>query len=250
MPSENIYFISNYENYFNVLNQIRELEPDFKESHVFVEPKSLNTAPAITYAVKLLTEKMGVSEDDPILLVPADHFIGNEEAYKTCVTHAAETVGDAIGTIGIVPTKPHTGYGYIKKGEEKNGYYTCGEFKEKPDQDTAEKYLASGEYLWNSGMYVFNAKTFFKELHTHAPEIATLADEQFDVFEEKFETLPAISVDYALAEKSDNVIVFEGDFDWNDIGSFDSLAETVGEAHVAKARHIDINSHNIIKFKR
>lgn len=247
MPHDHIFFVGNQDNFFNILNQIREIEPGFKEDHIFVEPKSLNTAPAIAYAVKQLADKHGVGPNEPIIFLPADHYIGNPEGYLTCVKNALSKVGNTIGTIGIIPTSAHTGYGYIHKGEKKKDYFLSRGFKEKPDRETAEKYLTSGEYLWNSGMYLFNTKTFFAEIRKHTPEIAVLLDSKdTKTLEEKFETLPSISIDYALAERSDNVVVFEGDFGWNDIGSFDSLAETIGDQDdSATSRRISIDSQNV-----
>lgn len=249
MPASRIFFVGNKDSQFNILNQIRELEPGFSDDRIIVEPTSLNTAPAITYAVRALAEQHGASEKDPIIFIPADHHIADEEQFAECVKDALENVGDRIGTIGITPTSPHTGYGYIKKGDRQGDHFISRGFTEKPDKATAEKYIASGEYLWNSGMYVFNAKTFSQEIHQHAPDIADILDIPAEKSVEYFKMLPSVSIDYALAEKSDKIVVFEGDFGWNDIGSFDSLAETV-KNHAAHKDHssggqISINSKNI-----
>lgn len=243
MPKENIFFVTNQDGLYNVFNQIKEIEKDYSKEQILIEPKSLNTAPAMAYAMKHLAEKASAPSDAPVIFLPSDHYIGNKEAYLALIKKAAQELGDQIGTIGITPTKPETGYGYIRKGEKGSGYFKVLEFKEKPGKDTAQKYLESGEYVWNSGMYLFNGATFTAELEKHAPEIYALFSQPLEKFLEKFETLPSISVDYALSEKSDNVVVFEGDFGWNDIGSFDSLAEL--SLQNTDPKHVDFDSKNV-----
>jgi mannose-1-phosphate guanylyltransferase/mannose-6-phosphate isomerase len=246
MPREQILFVTNQDNYFNVLNQIHEIDKELAAVQIVIEPKSLNTAPAMALAVKHITDTLKADVEAPIIFLPADHYIGNREAYLETVRKAFEQVGNMIGTIGITPTKPETGYGYIRKGRHaKSGdFFEVLEFKEKPTKEVAEQYLRSGEYVWNSGMYVFNAKTFAEELRAYAPEISALYSESLEKFLEGFGTLPAISIDYAISEKSKKVIVFEGDFGWSDIGSFDSLAELADGGGVS-TRHIDIDSKNV-----
>lgn len=244
MPKENIFFVTNKENYFNVYNQIREIYKDFNYEQILTEPASLNTAPAMALAIKALGEKFNVKPDEPIIFLPSDHYIENQERYLELVKLAMKNLGDNIGTIGITPQRPHTGYGYIKKGEKKEHFFQVAEFKEKPDKATAQRYIDSGEFVWNAGMYLFNTRTFMKELETHCPEIYGPASQNLDIFLEKFSTLPSISIDYALSEKSDKVITFEGDFGWNDIGSFDSMAEIVERKKDPNPKHISIDSKN------
>lgn len=245
MPTDHIFFVTNSENLFNVVNQIRDIDEHFNQSHVLIEPASLNTAPAILYAMRHLTENVGISKDVPVVFLPADHYIGNKDAFASVLQKAGEKVGNAIGTIGIVASKPETGYGYIKKGKAFDGYAKADEFEEKPDRKTAEKYVASGKYVWNSGMYIFNAKTFFSEIKKHSPELAAAATSDMADFLETFTSLPSLSIDNALSEKSDKVVVFEGSFDWNDIGSFDSLAEIAEQNDSIETRHIEIDSKNV-----
>lgn len=241
--AEQIYFITNKANYFNVLNQIRELDKNFSETQVLVEPASLNTMPAITLGFKYLVEKAGVNFDEPILITPADHYIGDKVGYLKTISQASALVGESIGTIGITPTKPETGYGYIKKGEARDDFFVVEKYVEKPDRETAEKYLESGAYVWNSGMYIFSPRTLARELSQHAPEIYNLLNEEYSQFLEKFSALPNIAIDYALSEKSNKIVVFEGDFGWNDIGSFDSLSEIVCENNDTNL--LNLNSKNI-----
>lgn len=244
MPSDNIIFITNEENFYNVFNQVKEIEPDFKEEQILIEPVSLNTTPAIAYGIKYLAEERDADLDAPVLVLPSDHYIGNKEKYLALVKDAMAGVGDNIGTIGITPLKPETGFGYIRKGENLGKYFKVSEFKEKPDLATAEKYCSSGEYVWNSGMYIFSARSFARELKMHAPEIYSLFIEEPEQFLKKFSQMPSVSIDYAISEKSDKVIVFEGEFGWSDIGSFDGLAEILSGQN-ANDRHVGIDSKNI-----
>ncbi|KKQ46931.1 MAG: Mannose-1-phosphate guanylyltransferase [Candidatus Moranbacteria bacterium GW2011_GWD2_37_9] len=156
-----------------------------------------------------------------------------------------EKVGSNIGTIGIVPTGPEIGYGYIKKGKKEDDYFLADEFKEKPDKSTAKRYIKSRKYIWNSGMYIFNTKTFLEELEKYVPKIyqaiTAKSNKEFSV---KFKSLDSISIDYAISEKSDKVIIFEGDFEWNDIGSFDSLAEVLAGSQ-GKNRNVIVGAENV-----
>lgn len=248
VPKENIYLVTNKENVFNALNQIKEIEPDFDRRQVLIEPESLNTAPAITYAIKHLAQKVGVNFETPIIFLPADHYIADQENFVSIVQNAMAKVGDKIGTIGIIPTRPETAYGYIKKGAKNGDYFEVEEFKEKPEQEDASGYLASSRYLWNSGIYFFKIKTFAEELKKHSPEIHALLRENFEVFLEQFHGLPSISFDYAVSEKSDKVVVFEGSFGWSDIGTFDGLAEIFNNKIKDNPRHIKIDSKNIFIY--
>lgn len=245
MPSENIFFVTNKENYFNVYNQIRDLEKDFNKEQILIEPASRNTAPAITLATKFLIEKRQIETDAPIAFLPADHYIAKEEAFLNIFKNAMNDVGNYIGTIGITPTGPETGFGYIKKGDKFGDFYKALEFREKPDKETAKKYIESKNYVWNSGMYLFNAKTFVSELKNHAPEIYQSLALSYEEFLERFEKLPDISIDFAISEKSEKVIVFEGEFGWSDIGSFDSLADISKTLNHDESNHIGFDSKNV-----
>ncbi|MDR3559061.1 MAG: mannose-1-phosphate guanylyltransferase/mannose-6-phosphate isomerase [Candidatus Pacebacteria bacterium] len=244
MPADHIFFITNYESFFNVANQIKEMENgDFNETQIIVEPESLNTAPAITLAVKYMEEKFGVGKNEPIAFLPSDHYIGDREKYLAVLKNAFENVGANIGTIGITPTRPETGYGYIKKDQDKGAYSTVSGFSEKPDKETAEKYLASGAYVWNGGMYLFTPAAFWRELALHAPEISKIAAGSLSELLKNFSNLPSTSIDYAISEKSTTMVVFEGNFGWSDIGSFENLSEIQGKDN--RTRTVAVDSDNI-----
>jgi mannose-1-phosphate guanylyltransferase/mannose-6-phosphate isomerase len=275
-PSENIILVTNQENFFNVFNQVKEVEKDFNKSQILTEPESLNTLPAITCAIKYLVEVKRADLNSPIIVSPSDSYIKEPDIYPppfrtphpfaeglqngiygagsntqpqrrgvylNLLESAAASIGDNIGTIGIIPAKPETGYGYIKKGERNGSYFKIEKFVEKPDKETALEYISSGQYVWNSGVYIFKIKTFVGELKKYAPEIYSLLVQPLNIFIEKFSELPKVSIDVGIAEKSARMVVFEGDFGWSDIGSFDSLAEIAGND--LKTKHINIDSKNI-----
>lgn len=245
MESSDIYLVTNRDNYFNAFNQIREVYPEIKMEQIIIEPQSLNTAPAIMLAVKYLTDQMGVDKHDPLIFLPADHYIGQTEKFAETVKVALENVADNIGTLGITPTGPETGFGYIKKGESKGIFNIADSFKEKPDRATADQYFQSGRYVWNSGMYLFNAETFASELQQHAPKFFAHFEQPYDEFLKKFGELDAEPIDTVISEKSDKVIVFEGDFDWSDIGSFDVLSEIIGQNDLTGTNHVFMDSNNV-----
>ena len=245
VPETNIYFVTNEENYFNVFNQIREIYPDFSERQIIKEPESLNTMPAIALAVKYLQDEIKIDENAPIIEVHSDHYIGKKETYAKTAKNALAKIGNNLGTIGIVPTKPDTGLGYIKKGEQVGDYYKVDSFKEKPDKKTAEEFLASGNYLWNAGMYIFSVKTMAEEIQKYAPEIYAWFEKGYADFIENFSKLPAVAFDVAISEKSDRLVTFAGDFDWSDVGSFDVLAEILKEKKDNNPKHISIDCKNV-----
>lgn len=224
---EKILFITNKENFFNVFNQLRDIYPKFPKKNILIESKSLDTAPAISLGVKYLTEVINIPHNESILILPSDHHIKDNDKYLNLIKIASSEINDKIGTIGITPTRPEVGYGYIKKGVKLGNYFIANAFKEKPKKTIAKEYLNSRSYVWNSGMYIFNASSFTQELNKHCPEIFNLFKTSFDNFKKNFSSLPRISIDYALSEKSEKVIVFEGNFGWTDIGSFDALTEVI-----------------------
>lgn len=242
MPPEHIFCITNEEGRALALSHIREMDERFSETNIIVEPISLNTAPAVACAVKYLLSQMHVSPNEKVLFLPADHYIENVEEFVTVLKRAFEHVGENIGTIGIHASRPETGYGYIQKGEQENGYFQAVRFCEKPKKAIAEQYVSSGEYVWNSGMYLFSLAAFLRETEAHAPEIYALFALEWEAFLERFPALPKISIDYAISEKSRQMVVFEGNFGWSDIGSYDSLSEI---SKASQTRHVDIDSQGV-----
>lgn len=224
--------ICNQEHRFIVAEQLRQQR--IQHGGIILEPVGRNTAPAIALAA-LHAIKSG---DDPLLLVlAADHVIQNQVAFRKAVSNAIKPAQDGmLVTFGIVPTAAETGYGYIKQGEAiGETAYRVAQFVEKPNLTTAEQYLASGEYYWNSGMFLFKASRFLEELKMHRPDILQACEvsmqgsrQDLDFIrleEEAFAECPDDSVDYAVMEKTQDALVVPMDAGWSDVGSFSALWE-------------------------
>ncbi len=223
--------ICNQEHRFMVAEQMRVL--DIKPAAVILEPAGRNTAPAVAVAALHAT----ANGADPLLLVlPADHVISDVAAFQRAVQQAvAGAEADKLVTFGIVPETPETGYGYIKAGKRQSGadLYTVERFVEKPDLATAQDYLATGGYYWNSGMFLFRASHFLEELTVFAPAIAAscrqaYADRRVDLDflrldPAAFEACPSDSIDYAVMEKTANALMLPLQGGWNDIGAWSAL---------------------------
>ena len=220
---EDIYIVTNELHKFHVMGQIEELGyEDFREENILVEPEGKNTLPAIYYGVKSIREK---DKSDYIVGVfPSDHLIKKEDEGKfiDTIKKGLEIAETHLITFGVTPTKPHTGYGYIKPSKEKleDVGYLVEEFKEKPDLETAKKYIESG-YFWNSGMFLFNTDIFEEELKKHCPQVYKAF--RLENIREVYSKVPDISIDYGIMEKSDRVGVIPLNIRWNDLGSFDAF---------------------------
>ncbi|MEH6454242.1 MAG: mannose-1-phosphate guanylyltransferase/mannose-6-phosphate isomerase [Psychromonas sp.] len=209
---------------------------DYAHGGIILEPVGRNTAPAIALAA-LQAVNNAVDDEEPVLLVlAADHIIENNEAFKDSVEKALPFAENGqLVTFGIVPTAPETGYGYIKLGKQDGDAFFVSEFVEKPDLATAEEYLASGSYYWNSGMFLFKASRYLEELAKFAPEMldvckraiaVPLQDLEFiRVDKAIFATCPDDSIDYAVMEKSQDVVVVPMEAGWSDAGTFSALWE-------------------------
>lgn len=226
MPSENIVSITNTKHEHNVKFQLDELS---QKSKILSEPSARNTAPAIALATKFIMDQ---NEDiDPIVIVvPSDHLIKDIDAFIETATKGGKLAQEGyIVTFGIQPTYPETGYGYIKVLHEQiHDGFMVKKFVEKPDVETAQKYVEAKTYYWNSGIFMFKASTMIDEIKKHSPEIYEVMSE-FN-FEKSdridynlFEKMPNISIDYAVMEKSDKIALVQLESDWNDLGSWQSI---------------------------
>jgi mannose-1-phosphate guanylyltransferase/mannose-6-phosphate isomerase len=205
---------------------------------IVLEPVGRNTAPAIALAAAVAVAKVG--PEAMLLVLPADHVIRKLAAFQAAVGHAlpAAKAGKLV-TFGIVPTQPEIGYGYIRRGPRTPGakVYPIAKFVEKPDAETAAKFVASGEYYWNSGMFLFGARRFLEELERYAPDIAKVcaaaaagagSDLDFTRVDAKlFATCRSDSIDYAVMEKTSEAVMVPLDAGWSDVGSWASLHEAL-----------------------
>lgn len=187
------------------------------------EPTGRNTAPAIALALAALLEE-GLDENTPVLVCPSDHVIRDEEAFRTAVVKGLEPLEEGrVVTFGIVPRNPETGFGYIRKGADRGGWYESDGFTEKPDSKTAEKYLEAGCYLWNGGIFLFRLSDMVESFNKYLPEVGALLMKGRPAIEKEFETLPSISIDHAVMERTERVAVVPMESGWTDLGSWDAL---------------------------
>ena len=251
-----LIIITNNDYQFHVKNQISDIiELSEKELHIILEPIGRNTAPAIALAVKYALDKLGSSEDEVLFISPSDHIISPDDKFVEYVKKAEELAKKGhIVTFGINPVKPETGYGYIEADTQNkiDTAYKVRQFHEKPDLETAQKYIMSGNYYWNSGMFAFSIKTILEEFRKHIPEIYNQIENQ--TFEEvimNFEDMPDISIDYAVMEKTDKAVVLPLDITWSDVGSWDSVYDVLekDESQNVKIGNIlDVNTKGSLIF--
>jgi len=238
--------ICNEEHRFFVAEQLRAID---KLGSIILEPVGRNTAPAIALAALSV-------EDDPLLLVlAADHVIQDETAFTNAV-HAAIPLAESgkLVTFGIEPNEPHTGYGYIKRGEQKDAGFVVDQFVEKPSIELAKNYFSSGDYYWNSGIFLFKSSKYLEELKSFRPDIyeaceSSIVDMQTDldflrVDKVKFESCPSESADYAVMEKTKDAVVVPLDAGWSDIGSWSSLWDISEKDVNGNVTHGDIMLHS------
>ena len=194
------------------------------EAHILLEPLARNTAPAIALAVRYCVERLGCGLDEVMFVAPSDHIISPLDAFAAAAQLAEGMANqDRIVTFGVVPNSPGTGYGYIQAGQPFGSGFTVNSFHEKPDKTTAKGYLAAGNYYWNSGMFAFTINCIMDELRIHQPDIYALADKSLDELIGNFAKMPNISVDYAVIEKSKQVVLLPLSTKWSDIGSWDAI---------------------------
>lgn len=222
--------------------KVREQLPELSESQILLEPDRRNTAPCIAWAAYHLA---AVDPEASMIVTPSDHLITREPVFETCVERGFEFVEshDALLTLGIQPTRPETGYGYIQMGREVTpGLMRVKTFTEKPNLELAKVFLDSGEFLWNAGIFMWRAEVIKRALHDYAPDLAVEFDmgadafgtaDEADFISEHFSACPSISIDFAVMEKADNVYVEKADFGWSDLGTWGSLYDNSPKNHEA-----------------
>lgn len=229
VSSDRIYFVT----HTNYKDKILEHIPEITSDQIISEPSRNNTAPGIAYTSFKIHQR---NPEARLIIAPSDHVILKEQAFQDSLIAGLEfcSENNALVTLGILPTRPDTGYGYIKCVEKTNGnpVRKVEEFKEKPDLQSAIEYLESGDYLWNSGMFIWKTATVLEAFKKHAEEIYTILHAGMDVYntpdekafiEEHFPKTPSISVDYAIMEHADNIYTIPADIDWSDLGTWNAL---------------------------
>ncbi len=235
MPADHIFIVSNLEYKELIIDQL----PELPEENILLEPLRRNTAPCIDYANFRIYQK---NQDANIVVAPSDHLIVKEEEFLEYVQQGFSFVehNDALLTMGIVPSRPETGYGYIQsfqgkvKDYESTGLRKVKTFTEKPDLELARVFLDSGDFYWNAGIFFWSLKSIMRAFESYLPEIHSLFLEGEKLFgtageakfiEKTYSTCRNISIDYGVMEKAENVYVLISDFGWSDLGTWGSLYE-------------------------
>lgn len=229
-PQENVWVVTS-EKYVNI---VREQLPEVPESNILAEPCARNTAPCIAYACWKIKKNHPKAN---VVVTPSDALVIDTVEFRRIVEKALRFTADssAIATLGILPTRPESGYGYIAAGDSilaDKEILKVDAFKEKPDKETAEAYLSAGNYFWNAGIFVWNVRTITAVMRIYAPGIAQIFDRIFpdfytereeEVIRKFFPTCESISIDYAVMEKAEEIYILPGSFGWSDLGTWGAL---------------------------
>ncbi len=262
-PPENIYIVTNEQYREHVFAQLPELQPN----QVLAEPQRRNTAPCIAYAAFKIAQ---LNPDANMVVAPSDHVINNEknfqEAIKTGLTFTEKNKG--LLTIGIQPSRPDTGYGYIqikeKESEDELGISEVKTFTEKPNLEMAKFFLKSGEFLWNSGIFLWNSRAILEAFEKNLPDMYAIFQEGKEEYNSPGETefirkaytqCTNISIDYGIMEKAKNVYVLSAEFGWSDLGTWKSMYEQLphdaaGNAVVGSHAMLDHTSNCVISLPK
>lgn len=234
IPKENVWVVT-AEKYREI---VMEQLPEIPSSNILCEPCRRNTAPCICY-VSWKIKKLNTKAN--IVVSPSDHLVVDIQAFQSAIddslSFAAET--DAVVTLGLKPTRPETGYGYIKadltySSSRKHNIFRVDEFKEKPTLEIAKEYIQSPNYLWNSGIFIWNVNTIINAFRVYEPEVSSIFEELMPYYgtekeqnkiDESYPQCKNISVDYAILEKAEEIFVFPASFSWSDLGTWNSLRE-------------------------
>jgi mannose-1-phosphate guanylyltransferase len=259
---EKILIVTGASHARELIGQLPQIPPE----NILIEPVGRNTAPCIGLAALVVRKRAG---NDVMAVLPSDHLIADEERFRQVLAAAADMAarGDHLVTIGIRPTGPETGYGYIEEGnlaarERGEDIFTVQSVREKPDVEQAKAFLAKGGFFWNSGMFIWQAATILKEMASSLPDIyeglldidrALNTPAESDIIADVYGRFRSISIDYGVMEKAKNTLVIPADFGWSDVGSWDALWEVSDKDEqgiAARNREglISVNSRNSLVF--
>lgn len=241
-PKENFWVVTS-EKYVDI---VKEQLPQIPAQHILAEPEARNTAPCIAYACWKIRKEFPQAN---IVVTPSDALVIDTAEFARCIAVALEKTADsqAIVTLGMMPTRPETGYGYIAAQGEADAKGICKveAFREKPDVETAKGYLAAGNYFWNAGIFVWNVDTITNAIRRYAPQIAGVMDElepalftdrETEELKRLFPTCEKISIDYAVMEKAEDIFVLPAEFGWSDLGSWGSLRTLLPQDEAGNAK--------------
>jgi len=253
VPKENIYVVTN--SYYGDL--VKKQLPELSDNQILGEPMGKNTAACVAYAANKLSE---LSENGVLIVAPSDHLIQDKTMFinQMHIAHRYAEENDALVTLGLKPHRPDTGYGYIQYNEKEvsNGVNKVKTFTEKPPLELAEKFLESGDFIWNSGMFVWSIKSILKAFDEYLPEMNLTFAQGKGAYNTKIEAqhieriyseINSISIDNGILEKADNVYVLPSDFGWSDLGTWKSVQEKIedsSENTVLNAECYQINAKN------
>lgn len=228
VEAKDIIIVTNERYIFHVQAELKTINA--QEAHIITEPMGKNTAPAIALAQSYCQDVLQCDDDEILFVSPSDHLIKPIDVFQDLIRNAQDVAKDNIITLGIKPTKPEIGYGYIEAEKNNNLAKKVISFKEKPDLVTAKEYIASGNYYWNGGMFMFSIATMQAELIKYMPAIIDITQNGYQYIVDNFADMPDISIDYAVAEKSKKMMMIPMEnIYWNDIGSFDAIAEVLSD---------------------
>ncbi len=228
IPSENIFIVTN--DLYSEL--IKEQLPELKENQILLEPTRRNTAPCIAFAVYHI---QAINPNANIVVAPSDHLILKEDHFLENIRLGLDFVNKSpsLLTLGVKPSRPETGYGYIQSDDPGNkSFQKVKAFTEKPNYELAKFFYESGEFYWNSGIFIWNVQTILEAFRKYLPEISVRFDRGLNFFntpeektfiDEQFPTCPNISIDYGIMEKAENVYMLCAEFGWSDLGTWGSL---------------------------
>ena len=255
----NDIYISTNEEYLNI---VREQLPNIPKENILCEPVARNTAPCIALAAMHIMNKNG---DALMVVLPSDHLVRHKEMFNYTLKDAFNVaeVNSNLVTLGVVPTAPETGYGYIKFNEKRHSFNGCNAFEvdcfiEKPDLDKAKEYLSSGAYLWNSGMFIWKTSSIISNIKKFLPNIyngvnniekAITSEDYQQVLQKEFAEFESISIDYGILEKATDIFVVPSSFGWDDVGSWlalERINKTDDSKNVVDGNVITIDTKNSI----
>ncbi len=248
IPKENIFIVTNSA----YISLVKEQLPDVTDNQILAEPSRNNTAPCLAYTAFKLES---LNPEATFVVASSDHLILKESVFLENIKQALDFASqkEAIVTLGITPTSPNTGYGYVQYNRHdanKDGIYKVMSFKEKPNLETAQDFLKAGNYVWNAGIFIWSVKTLLKSFKHNAEDIYDILKQGENAYNtegeqnfinEHYPTTRSVSIDYAILEKADNVYTIPGDFGWSDLGTWGALYDESNkdaEANVVQGDNI------------